>query len=203
MLRPGFPQCTWCWLDDVKCKWACSDVLMACLNHSRPMLLECEAEVGSIYRKAVLVTVLVGHRNSLGRKRKNVRTICELFSFHRNSKISSSLETLDAAFLSGRSFICPVQNLHYLRLQFTRHLNFGALLNVKWFKECYICKYVFHHCWHCILKTSIKFSSEKQQTSWSGVNISIYCSQRKPLFDWNYASNHGGHSKSSHFIAIK
>ena len=43
---------------------------MVGLNHSRPMLLECEAEVGNIYRKSVLVTVLVGHRNSLGRKRK-------------------------------------------------------------------------------------------------------------------------------------
>ena len=43
---------------------------MVGLNHSRPMLLECEAEVGNIYRKSVLVTVLVGHRNSLGRKWK-------------------------------------------------------------------------------------------------------------------------------------
>ena len=63
----------------MKCK--CSDVLMACLNHSRPMLLECEAEVGSIYRKSVLVTVLVGHRNSLGRKRKNVPNNLEAFFF--------------------------------------------------------------------------------------------------------------------------
>ena len=45
---------------------------MAGLNHSRPMLLECEAEVGNIYRKSVLVTVLVGHKNSLGRKRKKM-----------------------------------------------------------------------------------------------------------------------------------
>ena len=128
-----FPQCTG-WLDDVKCKWVCSDVLMACLNHSRPMLLECEAEVGNIYRKSVLVTVLVGHRNSLGRKRKNVWTIYKLFSFHRNCKISSSLETLDAAFLSSRSFLCLFENLHALRLQFTRCLNLWAL-NVKWFKS--------------------------------------------------------------------
>ena len=128
-----FPQCTG-WLDDVKCKWVCSDVLMACLNHSRPMLLECEAEVGNIYRKSVLVTVLVGHRNSLGRKRKNVRTIFKLFSFHRNCKISSSLETLDAAFLSSRSFLCLSENLHALRLQFTSYLNLWAL-NVKWFKS--------------------------------------------------------------------
>ena len=131
-----FPQCTG-WLDDVKCKWVCSDVLMACLNHSRPMLLECEAEVGNIYRKSVLVTVLVGHRNSLGRKRKNVRTIYKLFSFHRNCKISSSLETLDAAFLSSRSFLCLFENLHaFLRLHFTRYLNLWAL-NVKWFRELF------------------------------------------------------------------
>ena len=100
---------------------------MVCLNHSRPMLLECEAEVGSIYRKSVLVTVLVGHRNSLGRKRKNVPTIYKLSYFHRNSKISSSLETLDAAFLSSQSVIFLVQNLHYLRFQFIRHLNLGSL----------------------------------------------------------------------------
>ena len=54
-------------------------MLMAGLNHSRPMLLECEAEVGNIYRKSVLVTVLVGHKNSLGRKRKkDVRKVVKL-----------------------------------------------------------------------------------------------------------------------------
>ena len=41
---------------------------MVCLNHSRPMSLECEAEVGNIYKKSALVRVMMGHshQNSLG-----------------------------------------------------------------------------------------------------------------------------------------
>ena len=160
---------------------------MAGLNHSRPMLLECEAEVGNIYRKSVLVTVLVGHRNSLGRKRKKMSEKLLSLSFfskklwnqflygNTGCSISQELAVLMSLSISS-SFTSSVFSLFEHKRCFNNNRNrvkFGCI-----FYDCWLCAFFVHH---------INKSTRHREV---GVNIRIYCSPQELFFDWNNAPNH-------------